>query len=573
MLEALALLGEIFGKNTLWDDFKADYILLLEIDRGGNLKGVSYEEFTSEKLEKYLYKESGTSKPPSWTPTLALNKGEPVKSLRLLNERLKELLGIELKGDLNEIAQLIKEKLKELPQKAKVFLTVKIDGKYIGEIPDAVENLKEYLRGRFQERATDGVCSLCLKHTKVSGTDNFPFKFYTLDKPGFIHGGFKNKAYVFPLCWDCIQKVKEGGKFVRDNLQFQFTKGVRFYLIPELVKEDKETLKKLVEKILKEEARSDEGLTSKRDDRLTASERKIFNRLSREGNYFYVHLLFVTKPTRNVDRIELYLQGIYPSRLKELFECKRKVEKLLNRSEEKESNLERDGEKEDAQKGKVVFNYSTAREFLKDNDTFYGYIYSTFRGVEFDKNTLLGSFLERLRTIAVEVEKGKPLSELTFAVKRALAVYLFELCTRGGLNMNTEAKTLEEFLNRFPHLKGDFEKGVFLLGVLTQTLLEKQYKERESKPFLKKLKGFKLHLEDFKELYTELRAKFEEYDLWGKKIALLFEEAAKYLLSSPEKPKVSQREANFIFASGMGLKREVFDLLKEEEKEEVAQNG
>ena len=46
MLEALALLGEIFGKNTLWDDFEADYLLLLEIDRGGNLKGVSYEEFT-----------------------------------------------------------------------------------------------------------------------------------------------------------------------------------------------------------------------------------------------------------------------------------------------------------------------------------------------------------------------------------------------------------------------------------------------------------------------------------------------------------------------------------------------
>ncbi len=552
MLEALALLGEVFGKYTLWDDFTADYILVLELDREGNLKGIDLEEFTKERVEKYLYKNSGTSNPPSWTPTLALNKKEPIKSLRLLNRQLKELLGIELKEDLKKLSERIKETIKEIPKKETIFITTKIGGKYLGEIPEVVENLKEFLKRRFEERATDGVCSLCLKQTKVVGKDNFPFKFYTLDKPGFIYGGFKNETYVFPLCWDCIQKVKEGGNYVREKLNFSFTKGVSFYLIPELVREDKETLKRLVEKILQPQAETEDGLTEEREKSLISDERRIFKRISKEGNYFYIHLLFITKE-QSAERIDLYLQGIYPSRLKDLFECKKKVEDLV--------------EKE------ITFNYSTAREFLEDS-TFYEYIYSTFRGVAFDKNTLLGSVLEKLRTISVEVEKGEPLSKLVFAIKRALAVYLFELCTRGGLNMSEQSReTLEGFLNQFPHLKGDFEKGVFLLGVLTQTLLEKQYGERGNKPFLKKLKGFKLHLEDFIGLYPELRAKFEEYDLWGKKIALLFEEAGRYLLRSPEKPKVSQREANFIFATGMGLKKEVFDLLKEEEKEEVAQNG
>ena len=375
-----------------------------------------------------------------------------------------------------------------------------------------------------------------------------------MDKPGFIHGGFKNEAYAFPLCWDCIQKVKEGGEYVRRNLNFSLTKGVNFYLIPELVREDKETLKRLVERFLQPQAEKDEGLTESRENSLTADERRIFKRISKEGNYFYIHLLFITKPTKNVDRIDLYLQGIYPSRLKDLFECKKRIEDLLEET--------------------ITFNYSTVGEFLRDKDTFYEYIYSTFKGIPFDKNTLLGSILERLRTIVVEVEKGKPLSDLVFAIKRAFAVYLFELCTRGGLNMSEKkAETLEEFLNQFPLLKGDFEKGVFLLGVLTQTLLDFQQRERGSKPFLKKLKGFKLHLEDFITLYPELRAKFEEYDLWGKNIALLFEKAGKYLLRSTEKPKISQREANFIFATGMGLKKEVIDLLKEEEKEEVNQNG
>jgi len=552
MLEALALLGEVFGENTLWDNFEADYILVLELDKNGNLKGINLEEFTSEKLGRYLYKNSGTSNPPSWTPTLSLNRKEPIKSLKLLNGRLKELLDRELKEDLSEIAERVKEQIGKVPSKKKVFITVKIEGKYLGEIPEVVENLKTFLKKRFEEKATDGVCSLCLKQTKVVGKDNFPFKFYTLDKPGFIHGGFKNDAAVFPLCRDCVQKVKEGGKYVREHLNFTFTKGVNFYLIPELVKEDREKLKELVKKILKHEAEREGGLTEDRGEALTSGERRIFKRISQEGNYFYVHLLFITKD-QAAERIDLYLQGIYPSRLKELFECKRKVEDFLNKE--------------------VSFNYSVAGEFLK-GDTFYEYIYATFRGVKFDPNTLLGSLLERLRILAVEVEKEQSLSKLLFAIKRALSVYLFELCTRGGLNMsNMESQTLEEFLNRFPHLSGDFEKGVFLLGVLTQYLLEVQQKERGNKPFLKKLKGFKLRPEDFEKLYTEVRAKLEEYDRWGKKVAFLFGEAGKYLLSSPQKPKITQREANFIFATGMGLKNEVFNLLKEEEKEEVTTNG
>jgi len=552
MLEALALLGEVFGKNTLWDNFEADYILVLELDKSGNLKGIKLEEFTSEKLDKYLYKNSGTSNPPSWTPTLALNRKEPIKSLKLLNGRLKELLDIELKEDLNEIAERVKKEIGKLPSKKKVFITVKIEGKYLGEIPEAVESLKTFLNKKFESNATGGICSLCLKQTKVVGKDNFPFKFYTLDKPGFIHGGFKNEAAIFPLCLDCVQKVKEGGKYVREHLNFTFTKGVNFYLIPELVKEDRENLKRLVKKILETEAEREDGLTEDRGEALTSDERRIFKRISQEGNYFYVHLLFITKD-QAAERIDLYLQGIYPSRLKELFECKRKVEDFLNKE--------------------VSFNYSVAGEFLK-GDTFYEYIYATFRGVKFDQNTLLGSLLERLRILAVEVEKEQSLSKLLFAIKRALAVYLFELCTRGGLNMsNMESQTLEEFLNRFPHLSGAFEKGVFLLGVLTQYLLEVQQKERGNKPFLKKLKGFKLRPEDFEKLYTEVRAKLEEYDRWGKKVAFLFGEAGKYLLSSPQKPKITQREANFIFATGMGLKNEVFNLLKEEEKEEVTTNG
>jgi CRISPR-associated protein Cas8b/Csh1 subtype I-B len=141
-------------------------------------------------------------------------------------------------------------------------------------------------------------------------------------------------------------------------------------------------------------------------------------------------------------------------------------------------------------------------------------------------------------------------------------------------NCVEKSKTLEEFLNCFPLLKGDLEKGLFLLGVLTGYLLKIQAARLDgNKPFIRKLKGFKLRKKDFENLYTELLNKLEEYDQAGelpvitKYIKYLIEKTTEYLLSSAEW-SISDKEANFLLASGIGLSGKVLEILKEQFKEE-----
>jgi CRISPR-associated protein Cas8b/Csh1 subtype I-B len=84
---------------------------------------------------------------------------------------------------------------------------------------------------------------------------------------------------------------------------------------------------------------------------------------------------------------------------------------------------------------------------------------------------------------------------------------------------------------------------------------------------------------DFKNLFTEVVAKLEEYNqasdfrVLTKKVKKVIEKTAQYLLSSQDW-KLSDKEANFIFACGMGLSQKVFEILdKKSSKKDKNQGG
>jgi len=122
-----------------------------------------------------------------------------------------------------------------------------------------------------------------------------------------------------------------------------------------------------------------------------------------------------------------------------------------------------------------------------------------------------------------------------------------------------EVDGMEEsiFSSIFNHYGKSFgssaKRGVFLLGVLTQLLLNKQWSERKAKPFMKKLKGLKMDEKDIKALLPEVQNKLEEYDSFDKGKRLIASEASKYLLEAGDSWKMSVDEINFYFACGMNL--------------------
>ena len=109
------------------------------------------------------------------------------------------------------------------------------------------------------------------------------------------------------------------------------------------------------------------------------------------------------------------------------------------------------------------------------------------------------------------------------------------------------------------------KRGIFLLGALTQLLLNKQWSDRKAKPFMKKLKGLKMSEKDLKALLPDVQNKLEEYDSFDKGKRKIATEASKYILEAGEAWKMPVDEINFYFACGMNLVDQVAEVVYKKE--------
>jgi len=132
------------------------------------------------------------------------------------------------------------------------------------------------------------------------------------------------------------------------------------------------------------------------------------------------------------------------------------------------------------------------------------------------------------------------------------------------LNMQAENffKSYEETFPTSAH------KALFLLGVLTQKLLNIQLRDRGAAPFRRNLKGLKMQEGDFRGLLPKIQNKLEEYDKnYYKNLEALISD---YFLLAGRNWGLSTDEMNFYFVLGMNLMDNVFESLKiQPEEEEV----
>jgi len=566
MLRAVKDIGFKAGEVKLYDEVKADKVIVLNFDEEGNFTNTELEGFERSKLPKYLYKKAKGSNPPTLTPTLLLNRGKkketdtksPVmKTLDNLEKAFNSCRKVEeglpmLNLEKERIEESIDRSVEDIPKKEKVLLTIKIGGKYIGEIEGFKKAVQKLIMEEGRESKGIAICSVCLEEKEVSG-DISPYKFYTIDKPGYISGGFEKRvAYKnFPLCYECKRYIEEGRRLIENKLRFNLA-GLRYKLIPELMTEKEEVIQEIMEILFNDEIRKIK-LSNREKRVLLSDEDEILDLLSEEKDVLTVNLLFL-EPQQGAERILLHLQDIYPSRLRQLFQAKDRVEKFLR--------LEN-------------FTYGTVYKFFSKSDTskrnpdlqkyFLEVVDRTFRGLKVDERFLIRFLLNRIR----DSIKGSEESYL-WDIKHAFGVFLFAKLTSGEVTMGRFTfDSLEDFLENLPSVDTDLKKGLFLMGALTERLLRIQKNERGSKPFLKKLKGLKMSENDLKGLLPEVRIKLEEYGRYGAGEDRLFKLASQYLSRAPSRWNISAEEMNFYFALGMGMFDRITEFIyKREESDE-----
>ncbi|WP_304576933.1 TM1802 family CRISPR-associated protein, partial [Romboutsia ilealis] len=312
----LEIFTEDFSKGSKYN--KALEIRILDNKKELNFKCINIREYDDSLKFKYLYR-AGSSRGTDITPTAKItdidktysNKiipaiKEGIEYIDLNNSKLKEE-----KELLEKIYNILKEKKEDIskelksifdntPKKERYYiLTIVIENEdkeiYIGDFEVFKNRMKEIPMKKFYYSATnnkevlskDGHCSICNNKGEVFGLSS-PFKFYTIDKPGYICGGFnyEDAWKNYPVCKRCAIELELGKAYLDEHLTLSFY-GRKFYLIPNVIysKDLDEILKKYENTFRKEKDQKAENM-AKRED-------KIIEILSQEENNITFDLMFI----------------------------------------------------------------------------------------------------------------------------------------------------------------------------------------------------------------------------------------------------------------------------------------
>jgi len=542
-------------------------------------KQVDVEETSKDRTIKYLYR-FRAPQGPDYTPTAKISDSvektfnNKIKKWFEKNEAkspflksLKESFDDSKEAILNDIKEKLSELKPKLTGNKNCFITFgfleNLNVRYLGDYSEFQNLLIESVKFDYKRTARNNhICSICgLFKNEVFG-EAIPISFYTLDKPGYIASGFRrNDSWKnAPVCLECSLKVEEGKKFLDEHLHFRMG-GVRYYLLPKFIfglEEAKDIVSEFFCIATQKEILEIKGL-----QRISEDEKEMLNYLKSLKDVLTFNFLFYETPTKSVFRIVLLVEDILPSRLSEIFSAKEKAERcdvFKNVKIGKEID-------------KIEFNFFNLRKkpsaeivpLVPSQKAFLEIVDKTFRGVALDKDLIFSWFMNTIRGVFVKEGYLKPwvlwafISLLFFKELGVLSTPIEDLW-KGGVNMACLKEKAEEFFENYKEtFSSPARKALFLLGSLTQKLLNIQFLERSATPFRKNLKSLRMKESDFRALLPKIHNKLEEY---GKNYYRKLEELiSDYLVQSGQNWGISTDEMNFYFVLGMNLEDKVSQVL------------
>lgn len=606
VIEAVARIGEharskcvdlleaIVENPNSNDRYNYALVVTLEEKNGGfSYRGVELQELGDYR--RYLYKGKKGNATDA-TPTCRIaGKIERTFNKRFLKwfeilddsslsreerdtlDKIKEILF----SNKSKIFEELQEKQSRLKPKENCIITLGVvkdgDLKYLADYPVFRNLLLKKSCDRFyrkyggESRGTDAVCSLCKERRDEVYAYAIPWPFHTFDKPGFIAGGFKQSdAWKnTPVCLNCAINLDAGKKYIEENLDFSFY-GFRYLLIPKLViGDDYQEILDILSGMKKEVKMSREAR-----NRITDDEDEILDMVKDQKDFFSNSLMFYKKDN-SAYRILLHIDGILPSRLRKLFDAKKKVEDAFGIYNEMVLSEDR---------GKLIFDFGVLRRFfpresgnVTHDKMFLEIVNRIFVGRAVDRHLLISFMMKQIRD---DFTHDRPTLMNTLN-GFLLLHYLKELNLLKDLEVRDmsgivlkreelEALPLEERVERFfeankEFFESDAKKATFLEGVLAQKLLNIQWMEKRARPFYSKLHGLKMNEALIKRLLPEIQNKLEEYD--KNYYRDLEEIIAKHFVLSGQRWKETDDELSFYFVLGMNL-HSIFKVKKEEEEME-----
>lgn len=491
------------------------------------------------------------------------------------------LLAIE--NDLEKTAARVVELAEQIaPTKESAILTlVIVDADGQRKYPAEIAPLRDYFYARAnpdtkKESDSDSVganaiCSCCGEfYERVRLAPAQTLGYFTIDKPGFIAGGFQKKTAWrnFTLCAECILGIRKGHLAAFTHLQFTLCK-TTYLLLPNFT--DWQGAATTVVKNIAAWRKAADPEAQREQEILFA------RRLAREEALASLtYLFFRKKPTSSRVEILCSIEGILPSRLAEVAEtADRATEHPLLASFGQWTNV--------PQLGAIPVNFTLIRDLYQPHtegkkdplsSDFLRAIQRLIYGQPFDAAEFFDAALTHIRQdLRTQQHNGKE-PWLALSTHRALALALWlahlglinfappsdnQLTSKGGsmpeypkLNAENLNEQFDEFFQSFGGLFANpAQRACYLMGVLCAQVLSEQRKRYDNRqPFFRNLKDLNLNEPEMRDLLRKIKSKLVEYDIdhfsWGLEQAV----AERFrLASSPW--RMPNSEINFFFTLGL----------------------
>lgn len=556
-------------------------------------KEINQREYDDELKYKYLYK-FGSSRGCDISPTAKITEPKKTYENKILaaikdginycNEsetKEKEILTKlqeKLVEEKEKIVKYITSLFNSIPKKERyLILTVVIEEeekkKYIGDFEVFKRRIREIPINKFYYSATmkkevvgyESCCSICnLKKDKVFGLAS-PYAFYTIDKPGYISGGFdyKNAWRNYPVCEECAIKLELGKNYIDKNLVLSFY-GRNFYLIPKpIYSKDLNKVLEKYQRLLKDEDKLAKDIIKPED--------RVMKLLAKEENRVTFDLMFFEE-NNNALNILLNIEDVYPSTFSKLYKAWEDIKNMeffedihylanfnyLNilYSSKDYNRYFLDMVDKIIGKGRIEYNFlikfinekliegfkkEEKDEFVKGEDNYYT---ATFRAYTFIY------YLYKINKFRNKGEEG-----VEDMINKVWKKEDFE----------SKVDAFEDFFNKNKaFFNSDSKKAVFMIGYLSKKLINLQAnKEGGRKPFMSNLNSLNLSNKDILRLVPKIQGKLSEYkaDYYNEE----FQYTSECLILSNSLEDLANLDIPFYFSLGMNMVKK-FELNNKEEK-------
>ena len=384
MLKTIALIGKssIDDLKSITDKTNAKHIFVIQLNKDCKYIQLTIEDNKGEEM--YLYKREKGGLPGKFITGRigGVDLKNLKKSLQKLNEKKSDRTALEQINKFKErkiawvqrssilrnnkaiekippksadLLQSITEEVIKCQDKImkdfsklvshqdydEILLTVKVGPKYLSDIEGFPKLLQIAAQG--EESATPStVASKCIICNQQSSGNKLkePLPFFTIDKPNFVPDGVLGNSYkVFSLCRHCYLDLQKGSKYIQEKLSFPIPKTVGdsklwLWLVPQL--NDPKLVQDYINRgdkglaSFKEMLQISQGMDTARDADLSYMSEKDggINSDNRIANFLTYVALFHTYDKQKHMRLISAVDGIYPSRLKELSQAKRIVDAI-----------------------------------------------------------------------------------------------------------------------------------------------------------------------------------------------------------------------------------------------------